>query len=572
MKTKILIFVCLSLFVQPIFSQKRPPKPPRAITVVRAAPIETGKPGAWRETVSETGGFRVEFPGVPGEPARFADVSLVPSPVNSGSYSIQTAGVYYHLFFTEKNAETQDSEKLKSFYDRRRDAYLEGTSLKIIRESDVFLDRHLGRERIVSDAAGTSITTTRLFLINKMFYELSATVTKSALPKEQASVERFLSSFRLTDAPPKRNALPDLEPAWREFTASKDEFKAFFPGKPIEREMPAAKDAKIKSAYYWAHNAGADFSIVITNYPYVVQDLETLNLAYENLRAYFAQLPNQKLESFRNTATGKYQGRELVVEDKKNNLLMRIRVYIVGQRVYQLIVSASAENTSPAANDFYAKAANRFFDSFQFTGATPPVVEAAAIALPANIRGDIDDGNIYRNEYFGFSLKLPADWRALNRDEVGLAQEAGRSLLGSPDARRNAALAAAQKRIVNLLAISKSPMGLPENSIIMIAAEKIVNPAVTTRETSLATEKSMAEKASGAVRIIRPTFEMKIGAADFAGFEFELEMYGSRMRQQMFFTKRAGYDLIFGLGYSKDDDLKTLQTALQSLKFERKKQ
>ncbi len=82
----------------------------------------------------------------------------------------------------------------------------------------------------------------------------------------------------------------------------------------------------------------------------------------------------------------------------------------------------------------------------------------------------------------------------------------------------------------------------------------------------------MSANSSVPLKIVRPTFTKKIGTVDFAGFEMEIEAYGSKMRQQLYFTNIKGYVIGITLGYSRPEDLPALEAALQSLKFETKKQ
>lgn len=574
MKTRILIFILLASAASAVFAQRRPPKqPPRAITVIGSG-VEMGTPGAWRETISEAGGFKVSFPGVPVAPKKPADVSMMLPPINAGTYFLQTPAVYYNLFFGEHLYEGKEPEKLKSYYDAKRESFLAGTELKLVGERDVFLGEHLGRERTISDETGTTITRTHIFLINGMLYELSATVSKRALAAQQENIDKFLASFQLTGAPPKKPPMPNYEAVWREFVSKEAEFKAAFPGVPKRQVFPNQKNAKQNSLFFTALNLGGEFDVAISDYVYEIADLDVLNSAYDNTLRYFLEKPENKVESVIEVYAGKYLGREIVVKETVKEIRMRLRLFIVGKRLYQVFAISPLDATSKAVGEFYEKNAARFFDSFQITGTVPPVTASAAINMPPEFKGEFDEEGVYRNQFFSFTFALPEKWNLANRDEASFAREAGLMAAQTGDAQKNALIEKSFNRFEFLLIATKKAFGLPDNALIMLAASKTRVPVANLKEIAEANLKEItaeSEQKDRKVKIIKTVRELKLGSETFAGFDTEIQTPFGTQKQRLIFGRRNGHLLMFLIGAADDKDFSEVEQILQTLNFNAQK-
>ncbi|MDQ4121482.1 MAG: hypothetical protein M3209_08560 [Acidobacteriota bacterium] len=575
MKTKILIFILLVSTATTAFAQRRPPKqPPRAITVVRGSVVEMGTPGAWRETVSEAGGFKASFPGIPAAPKKPDNVSMLLPPVNTGTYYLQTPAVYYNLFFGEDFYEGSEPGKLKSYYDAKRETYLKGTSFKLVGERDVFLGEHLGRERTISDDTGTTITITRIFLIKEMLYELSVTVSKRALATQQENVDKFFASFQLTEAPPKKPPMPNYEAVWGEFVSKEAEFKAAFPGVPKKQDFPGEKNTKSKSLFFSVYNLGAEFSVAVSDYAYEIEDSDVLNSAYDNTLGYFLEKPEHKVESAREIFAGKYLGREIAVKDTAKEIRMRIRLFIVGKQLYQVIAVSPLHQLSKDVGEFYEKNAVRFLDSFQIIGAVPPITTTAAQSLPAEFKGEIDEEGVYRNQFLGFTLPLPEEWNLANRDETSFVREAGLMAVQTGDAQKNAFIEKAFSRFEFLLIATKKTFGVPDNALIMLAASKTRFPAADLKDIAEGNLKEIAAASKPKereIKIVNPVRELKLGSETFTGFDMEIQIPLGKQKQRLMFGKRNGHLLMFVIAASSDKDFAEVEQILRTLNFNAQK-
>ena len=84
-------------------------------------------------------------------------------------------------------------------------------------------------------------------------------------------------------------------------------------------------------------------------------------------------------------------------------------------------------------------------------------------------------GNVYTNDYFGFSYEFPEGWTPASPESQRVVQERGVALLGDASPRVKALIEAGVERVYSLLHVSQYPIGKPVefNSNILLVAEVI---------------------------------------------------------------------------------------------------
>src|SRR5687768_12583971 len=95
------------------------------------------------------------------------------------------------------------------------------------------------------------------------------------------------------------------------------------------------------------------------------------------------------------------------------------------------------------------------------------VVMAACLALGAGCgkkaADEIDFGvvenSVYRNDYLGFRIKLPAQWSMQDREAQKRIAQTGGNLLAGDDKNLKAMIKASELQSVQLLAVFKHPVG-----------------------------------------------------------------------------------------------------------------
>jgi hypothetical protein len=152
----------------------------------------------------------------------------------------------------------------------------------------------------------------------------------------------------------------DDQPQWKEFTSKEGQFKVLMPGKPEQKKLETESDfgkgmlhmntVELDKMMYGANYC--DFPAKIKEIPRKKVFDSSRDGAVENLKG--------KLASEKDIKLGDHAGRELHIDVAGGKQLFRARVYLVDQRLYQVVVFGSKEAAT-------SKAADKFLDSFQLT-------------------------------------------------------------------------------------------------------------------------------------------------------------------------------------------------------------
>lgn len=163
-------------------------------------PLEADLAGTWKEFSSAEGKFQIKFPGIPYQ----APLKL------SKELTFKVAGYQSAASYSARYLEfpqiVKDPAALKVFLDSMRDAelqYLEqsGNTPKVLSETDVTYDRHLGR-MLVLELPKNVIYRNKTIVVNNRLYVLTAIVPKVDAQSEVGSAYervtmRFIDSFSL---------------------------------------------------------------------------------------------------------------------------------------------------------------------------------------------------------------------------------------------------------------------------------------------------------------------------------------------------------------------------------------
>jgi hypothetical protein len=148
---------------------------------------------------------------------------------------------------------------------------------------------------------------------------------------------------------------------WKAFTSKEGKFKVLMPGTPKQEKLDAESDfgkgvlhmnvVQLGKTMYGANYS--DFPAEIKKFP-IKQILDSSrDGAVDNLKGKLAKEKDIKLD--------KYPGREVQIEVGEGKQLFRARVYLVDQRLYQVVVFGTKEEAT-------SKEAEKFLDSFMLTG------------------------------------------------------------------------------------------------------------------------------------------------------------------------------------------------------------
>jgi len=152
----------------------------------------------------------------------------------------------------------------------------------------------------------------------------------------------------------------DDQPEWKEFVAKDGRFKISMPGTPKKRELETESDFGKGVLYMNVVEVGKTmYAANYCDFPAEVKKA-TLQQVYDSSRDGAVANMEGKLVSEKNVKLGKHPGREIRINVAEGKRLFRVRVYLVEQRLYQVVVFGTPETAT-------SKDADKFLDSFKLT-------------------------------------------------------------------------------------------------------------------------------------------------------------------------------------------------------------
>ncbi len=182
------------------------------------------------------------------------------------------------------------------------------------------------------------------------------------------------------------------------------------------------------------------------------------------------------------------------------------------------------------------------------------------------------------NQRFGLHQQLfrhIADFaNGLDCTEPGVFKktiEVGAEAITGTDENMKVAFDAAKLNIVPLFAVSKHEAGAPvdSNPNLNSLAERIhLAPGIKKGTDYLFHTRKFMEASQMKVSFPNDTTSISLGGREFGVMDVEMNMMGATLKQKHYATVMKGYALQFVITYTKDEELPTLQTILDSMKFE----
>ena len=153
----------------------------------------------------------------------------------------------------------------------------------------------------------------------------------------------------------------DHQPKWKEFASKEGGFKVVMPGTPKQEEFDTESD--FGKGVLHMNRAQADKTIYAANYCDFPTEIKMapIKKVYDSSRDGAVANLEGKLVSEKEIKLGKHPGREIQIEVAGGKQLFRARVFLVEQRLFQVVVMG----TKKAAT---SRDADRFLDSFKLDG------------------------------------------------------------------------------------------------------------------------------------------------------------------------------------------------------------
>jgi hypothetical protein len=197
-------------------------------------------------------------------------------------------------------------------------------------------------------------------------------------------------------------------------------------------------------------------------------------------------------------------------------------------------------------------------------GAPPATPQTAA-----PVQGSLD-GNAYTNDYFGLTLTLPEGWKVQGEAVRERNREAGRKLFDAKDPAAQARLEKAVGNTLNLLTAYQYPVGAAVhfNPAFLCAAEKIpASAAGATDADYMAVLKQTFRYSQAPITVDRDVYTEQVGGLTFSVVDITTRFPNAIGHQRYYAHIRRGYALSLVLTYLTDEQLRTLEGVVKSVRF-----
>lgn len=200
---------------------------------------------------------------------------------------------------------------------------------------------------------------------------------------------------------------------------------------------------------------------------------------------------------------------------------------------------------------------------------------SATIATGQNDSTKLDygtlDGSVYTNRYFGLQLTIPARWQVPDDQAKARINQAGRDLLKSENQKVQENIDASVQNTVQLLTLYKYPpetQAAEANAGFICGAEKITVSGVTSGRAYLEATKKALKLATVPTRVEKDIYSEHLNGVDFAVMDVIIDYPAGQVKERYHAYVKKGYALFFISVYTREEDLKTLNEVLKSVKLQ----
>lgn len=194
-----------------------------------------------------------------------------------------------------------------------------------------------------------------------------------------------------------------------------------------------------------------------------------------------------------------------------------------------------------------------------------PAVSAGPTSTPtpAPASGVITD-SVYRNDYFGLRITIPQGWTIQGEDVKERVKEKAKDVIVPKDDQDKHELEAAVERTLNLLTISKFPLGAPGqlNVLVMAIAEAV--PLAATGPAYMKDLKAALQQTTVPVTVADGEMET-INGVSFYTLTATLTPGESVIRQKYYVTMKKGYALGLITSILSESDADLVNSIMKSV-------
>jgi hypothetical protein len=153
-------------------------------------------------------------------------------------------------------------------------------------------------------------------------------------------------------------ACADTQPEWKEFASKEGRFKVLMPGTPKQDKAETESDFGKGVLFMNVLQAGkAMYGANYSDFPVEIKKAP-IKQVFDSSRDGAVANMEGKLASEKDIKLGEYPGREIRIDVAGGKRLFRVRVFLVEQRLYQVVIFGTPEAAT-------SKEADKFLDSFK---------------------------------------------------------------------------------------------------------------------------------------------------------------------------------------------------------------
>ncbi|MDQ3685928.1 MAG: hypothetical protein M3430_10055 [Acidobacteriota bacterium] len=200
-----LLLLTYSLFcVAPCFAQNQTPR--IKCDDLRLAPaLVTYDPKAWREIISQPGGFSILFPGLPCEQAGTVSSNLGPLEIHLYTMVLQQGDGFAScaVSYNDMPVVANGSDQIKRALDGGRNGLIANNNGKLVSESEISLGQYTGRS--IKIEMPDHIFRGKMYVVRNRIYQVvvrlpkDADTSKTTRDNLSAIADRFLNSLKVVD-------------------------------------------------------------------------------------------------------------------------------------------------------------------------------------------------------------------------------------------------------------------------------------------------------------------------------------------------------------------------------------
>ncbi len=182
------------------------------------------------------------------------------------------------------------------------------------------------------------------------------------------------------------------------------------------------------------------------------------------------------------------------------------------------------------------------------------------------------ENSVYRNEYFGLTLKLPPDWTVPDEESQRQLLDKGIDVLAGEDKNLRAVMKASGRQTVFLLTAFKYPPGAPvlSNPSMVVFAESVRGmPGIKRGSDYHFHGRKLLESGTVEVSFPEEPSTEQLGGLDFDVLHMVMPFGSMNVKQRHYTAVMKGYALTFAVTFTSDEEQAALERILESVTFKK---